>query len=234
MPAPQREPRFLQEMLAALADAPSADAEEILFKLAEDDSRFYLDHRWRATALRLGTQSSARRIIDLAAKGVLQGRATEDWALARELGGLIDECPDLRAHVYDLLRDGLSTGGLALLARAIAENPDEDGLLLLVGLETDPTHPLAGWQTIERVVTEHVPSENWKGAYDIVPTPALEVRRKLLAMTTDGGPSDAAARTLNEIDKIRDEYGAPETEPRHPDLKSGKPWPIITTETRAD
>jgi hypothetical protein len=233
MPAPQREPRFLQEMLAALADAPSADAEEILFKLAEDDPRFYLDRRWRTTALQLGTKSSARRIIDLSAKGVLQGRATEDWALARELGSLIDEYPDVRAHVYDLLRDGLSTGGLTLLARAIAENPDEDGLLLLVGLKTEPTHPLAGRQTIERVVTEHVPSENWKGAYDVVPTPALEVRRKLLAMTTDGGPSDVAARTLNEIDKIRDEYGAPETEPRHPDLKSGKPWPIITPETRA-
>jgi hypothetical protein len=215
-------------MLAALADAPSADAEEILFKLAEDDPRFYVDHRWRATVMRRGTQSSARRIIDLAARGVLQGRATEDWALARELGGLIDEFPDLRAHVYDLLRDGLSTSGLALLARAIAENPDGDGLLLLVGLETDPTHPLAGWQTIERVLTEHVPSENWKGAYDIVPIPALEVRRKLLAMATDGGPSDAAARSLNEIDKIRDEYGAPQTEPRHPDLKSGKPWPIMT------
>ena len=136
--------------------------------------------------------------------------------------------------MYDLLRDGLTSGGLALLAHAIAENPDEEGLLLLVGLETDPTHPLADWKTIERAVTKHVPSENWKGAYDIVPTPALEVRRKLLAMTTDGGRSDAAARTLNEIDKIRDEYGAPETEPRHPDLKSGKPWPIITPEARAD
>ena len=77
--------------------------------------------------------------------------------------------------MYDLLRDGLTSGGLALLARAIAENPDEEGLLLLVGLETDPTHPLADWKTIERAVTKHVPSENWKGAYDIVPTPALEV-----------------------------------------------------------
>jgi hypothetical protein len=234
VPAPQREPRFLQEMLAALADAPSVHAEEILFKLAEDDSRFYLDHRWRATALRLGTQSSARRIIDLAAKGVLQGRATQDWALARELGGLIDEYPDLRAYVYDLLRDGLSASGLALLARAIAENPDEDGLVLLISLEKDPSHSLIGWQTVERVVTEHVPAEDSKGAYNVVPVPAVKLRRKLLAMTTDGGPSDAAVRTLNEIDKIRDEYGAPETEPRHPDLKSGKPWPVITTETRAD
>jgi hypothetical protein len=233
IPEPQREPRFLQEVLTALGDAPSADAEEILFKLAEDDPRFYVDHRWRATALRRGTQSSARRIIELAAEGVLQGPATDDWALSRELGGLIGEYPDLRAHVYDLLRDGISTSGRALLARAIAENPDGDGLLLLVGLETDPMHPLVGWQTIERVVTEHVPSENWKGAYDVVPIQALEVRRKLLAMTTDGGPSDAAARSLNEIDRIRDEYGAPVTEPRHPDFKSGKRWPIITPETRA-
>ena len=90
-------------------------AEGILFKLAEDDPLLYMDHRWRATALRLGTQSSARRIIDLAAKGVLQGRTTGDWALARELGGLIDEYPDLRAYVYDLLRDGLSASGLRRL-----------------------------------------------------------------------------------------------------------------------
>jgi hypothetical protein len=26
---------------------------------------------------------------------------------------------------------------------------------------------------------------------------------------------------------IRDEHGMPEAEPRHPDLASGKPWPII-------
>jgi hypothetical protein len=233
MPAPLREPRFLEEMLAALADAPSADAEEILFKLAEDDTRFYTDHRWRATALRLGTQSSARRIIDLAAKGVLQGQTTEDWALARELGAVIDEYPELRAYVYDLLRDGHSASGLALLARAIAENPDEDGLLLLVGLEKDPRHSLIGWQTIERAVTEHVPAEDWKGAYNVVPVPAVELRRKLLAMTTDGGLLDAAARCLNGIDKIRDDYGPPETEPRHPDLKSGKPWPIIMPEIGA-
>jgi hypothetical protein len=46
-------------------------------------------------------------------------------------------------------------------------------------------------------------------------------------MTTDGGPTDVAARCLNQIDKIRDEYGAPDSEPRHPDLASGKRWPIM-------
>jgi len=35
-------------------------------------------------------------------------------------------------------------------------------------------------------------------------------------------------QTLNLIDKTRDDYGTPESEPRHPDLASGKAWPITT------
>jgi hypothetical protein len=61
----------------------------------------------------------------------------------------------------------------------------------------------------------------------MVPVPAAELRRKLLAMTTDGGPMNAAARCLSQIDKIRDEHGAPESDPRHPDLASGRAWPAM-------
>ncbi len=74
---------------------------------------------------------------------------------------------------------------------------------------------------------------NWKDAYDVLPVPAVELRRKLLVLTTDGGPTDAAARCLNEIDKMRDRYGTPESEPRHPDLASGKAWPIMTPDPDA-
>ena len=197
-----------------------------MFKLAEEDPSFYLDHRWRTTVLRLGSESSACRIVDLAAKDALLGKGTDDWHLARELGGLVDAYPDVRSHVYDLLKDGPATRGLALLARAVAEYPDAEGLLLLVRFEKEPKRSFMNWRTIEGVVTEHVPSEHWKDAYNVVPVPAVELRRDLLAMTTDGSPTDAAARCLNAIDTIRDEHGAPVSEPRHPDLASGKPWPI--------
>ncbi|MBB4189590.1 hypothetical protein GGE07_006286 [Sinorhizobium terangae] len=46
-------------------------------------------------------------------------------------------------------------------------------------------------------------------------------------MTADGGSRDSAARVFREIDRVRDESGAPEDEPRHSDLASGKPWPIF-------
>lgn len=227
MPPAQREPRFLEEMVGALADAPSEEAEEVLFKLAEEDPRFYLDYRWRTTVLRLGSEASAHRIMDLAAKDALLGMRTDDWHLARELGGLIGAHPDVRSRVYDLLKDGPATCGLALLARAVAEDPDADGLLLLVKFEKELKRSFMSLRTIEGVVTEHVPSEHWKDAYEVVPVPAVELRRELIAMTVDGAPTDAAARCLRAIDTIRDEHGVPESEPRHPDLASGKQWPML-------
>ena len=104
---------------------------------------------------------------------------------------------------------------------------DARGLLLLIKFEKEFKRSFISWRTIENVVTEHVPSENWNGVYEVVPVPVVELRRKLLGMTTDGGPTDAAARCLNQIDKIRDKYGTPNSELRHPDLASGKPWPIM-------
>ena len=234
MPPEQREPRFLEEMVGALADAPSDEAEEVLFRLAEEDPGFYLNERWRATAFQFGTPSSARRIVDLTAMGAFDGKTTDEWHLARELGSLIATPPDLRAHVYGLLKDGPTTRGLTILAHAVAENPDEDGLLLLVRFEKELKRAFVGWKTVELVVTEDVPAEGWTGAYNIVPVPAGALRQKLFALTTDGGPKDAAARWLRQVDEHRDEHGMPEAEPRHPDLASGKPWPIMQPDPDAE
>ena len=64
----------------------------------------------------------------------------------------------------------------------------------------------------------------------MLPVAATERRRKLLAMTADGGSRDSAARVVGEIDRVRDE-SAPEDEPRHPDLSSGKPSPILVPDS---
>lgn len=217
----------LEVLIAALGAAPGDDAEKVLFQFAEADPKLYANHAWCDAAIRRGTLSSARRLVDLAANGAFEGKGTDHWHMAHRLAGLISEHSELRTHVYQLLKDGATTPGLALLGQTVAETPDADGLQLLIKIEIEHKRSFISWRTIENVVTEHVPSENWKGAYDIVPVPAIELRRKLLAMTTDGGDTDVAARCLRQIDEIRDDYGTPDSEPRHPDLASGKPWPII-------
>ena len=232
-PDAQRYPHLLEEMVGAFANAPSNEAEEALFKLSEEDPRFYANHRWRDTVLRRGTLSAARRFIDLTAQGVFEQKSTDRWHLAKQIGSLMGEHPELRAHIFGLLKDGPTSPGLALLAQAIAENPDTEGLLLLIKFEIEQKRSFVGSRTIENVVTKHVPSENWKGAYDVVRVPAAELRKRLLEMTTSGGADDPAARCLNVIDEIRDNYGAPDSEPRHPDLASGRPWPVITPDPGA-
>ena len=225
IPPALREPNYLMGMVYALADAPSEEREELFFKLAEEDPRFFVNDMWRTAALQLGTLSSARQLFDLIACGDLFGQA-DDWLIARKIGGLIEAYPDLRSHLYNLLRGGTTTPRLATLARAVAESPDDDGLLLLLQCERGMKRTFVTWQTIERLVTEHVPTSDW-GAYEVVPVPAENLRQKLLALTTDGGAADAAARWLRQIDLIRDQYGMPQAEPRHPDLASGRLWPIM-------
>lgn len=227
IPPPQREPHFLEGMIKDFGNSPSVEAEDVLFKLAEEDPRFYSNYCWRTTVLRLRTYSSARRIVELTAMDTFVGKNIDDWHMARELGSLISTYPDLRAYVYTLLQDGPNSYGLKTLTHTVAESPDEDGLLLLVRFEKELKLGLVGRRTIERIVTEHEPAEDWEGAYNIVPIHASSLRKKLLSLTTDGGPDDAAARCLCLIDQYRDEYGMPETEPRHPDLASSKPWPIL-------
>jgi hypothetical protein len=226
LPDTQRNPHRLEEMVRGLGYSPFAEAEDVLFKLAEDDPRFHLDYQWRATVLRLCTASAASRLVELTAAGSLQGKSLDDFRWGSELGDLISEFPEVRARVNDLLKSGAPVERLAVLASALAYNPSEEGLLALIDFEIRTGCSVWSWRSIERVVTKHVPSESWKGAYNVVPVPAIELRKKLLALTRTAG--DPAERCLSAIDKVRDEYGGPEVEPRHPDLASGKPWPILT------
>ncbi len=227
LPEPQRDPRFLEEMFAAFEMAHSPEAENVVFQFGEADPRLYDNHAWRAAALRRGSLSAATRFIDLVVSGAFDRRTPDHWHMARQLSSLMEDHPALRAHAYELLKSGPTSPCLEQLARAVAENTDTDGLLLLIGIELAHRRSFVTWRTIENVITNHIPAENWTGAYDIVPVSAAILRKKLLAMSADGQPANAAASCLSQIDRIRDAYGAPEADPRHPDLESGLAWPAL-------
>lgn len=227
MPEAQRNPHLLKEMVGSLENSPSKGAEEVLFDLAKDDPRYYLNHQWRSTILRLGTVSSALRLVDLMVSGSFSGKSLDGWHWRHELGRLISDFPDVRARVLEQLKDGPSSEHLVSLAHTIAEDPGSDGLIMLIDFETMSGRSFVTQQSIESTVTKHVPAENWKDAYNIAPVPAVELRQMLLKMATNGDNSVSAAHWLSFIDELRDEYGAPMIEPRHPDLKSGRSWPMI-------
>jgi hypothetical protein len=217
----------LQRIFPDFSTAPGEDAENVLFQLAEIDSTLYSNHAWRDAIIRRDTLTAAWRFVDLLANGAFDGQESALRHMKHQLGGMIEKYSELRTHVYLLLQDVVMTPGLALLAQAVAETPDVNGLILLVKLEMKLNRSFIWYRSIEKIVTKRSPSEDWEGSYEIVPVAAVELRQRLFAMTTDGGPSDVAANRLNQIDEIRDEYGKPDYEPRHPDIASRKPWPIV-------
>lgn len=199
LPEAQRDPRMLEEMVECLGNSSSDDAEGVIFALAEEDPQFYQNYQWRAAALRLGTMSAARRLVDLTVNGELDCKSHDGSHWQRELGGLFSEFPEERAYVYDLLKNGPPSMQSDLLARAVAEYPNTDGILVLIDFEVKTGRSFITWQSIQSAVTEHVPAENWVGAYEVVPVPAVELRRALLAMTGSGGKDDPAVSTLSTI-----------------------------------
>ncbi len=230
VPQRHRKARALDLLFDALTHAPGDDAEAVVFALAEAVPELHGHRPWFDSVVQRGTLSSAKRLIDLAAEGAFNGKdGMGGYETCTRLAGLIEAHPELRVHVYGLLDSAPSALGRMLLAQAVAENPDEDGFLRLIELEIREKHSFAAWRHVERVVSERVFSDDEEGTYNLRPVPANEVRRKLLAMTRDGGPNDIAARYLNRIDEVRDQLGASDSEPRHPDLLSGKAWPILVS-----
>lgn len=227
LPAEQVRTHRLEEMIGAFGYLPGDEAQKVLLAFAGAFPGLYDNYSWRNAVFRCESEASARQLVDAVVNGKLGGRNGDHWHTARQIGALLDEYPGLRQHVYAFLKEGANTPGLTLLVAAVAENPDADGLLLLLRLEAAEKRTYLAPGTIESIVTNRAPVENWEGVYNIVPMPAGDLRRKLLELTAGGDIADPAIRCLNEIDRIRDEYGTPESEPRHPDLASGMPWPIM-------
>jgi hypothetical protein len=63
-------------------------------------------------------------------------------------------------------------------------------------------------------------------SYYIRPASVAKLRKFLFGIT--GGTAQDAAfarRCLVDIDELRDEHGIAAGDPRHPDVRSGRPWP---------
>ena len=111
LPEQHRTVAALEEMLTAFGFAPGDDAENVLFRLAETDPRLYEHHAWRDAVIRRGTLSSAKHLVDLVAQGVFRCKDGNDQRhMSTRLASLIGEHSELRAHVYDFLKNDPSPG----------------------------------------------------------------------------------------------------------------------------
>ena len=78
---------------------------------------------------------------------------------------------------------------------------------------------------IENVALRRQSTPSLPGTYKLYSVPIPELRKKLFELI-EGEDSHLAYESLTLIDEIRDEYGRADLEPRHPDIETGRSWPL--------
>jgi len=178
---------------------------------------------------------SARRVREFPV--VCEGALTtpggiDSWTLGRKLAGSMVTQPDFRVEVYgryERLPPGLNR---EILEHDIAEVADAEGVLVLLRSHAREGKPFDRnlHEAIRHAALGERLAANWAGAREVFGIPIPELRKKLFTMVADDDASGRlAAACLTTIDEFRDEYGPAESEPRHPDIDSGRPWPLLVS-----
>jgi NACHT C-terminal Alpha/Beta 2 len=102
-------------------------------------------------------------------------------------------------------------------------------VLVLVQNHARRVEPYSGSieAAIRHAVVDEQPSQDWAGARELYGIAVPSLRKTLFGMIQGDTPeAHLAWKYLTRIDELRDEYGPVESEPIHPDIESGRPWPI--------
>jgi hypothetical protein len=117
-----------------------------------------------------------------------------------------------------------------VLEYAIAEAPDDEGILLIIrAYARQEKRELAALEpAIRHLAVGQRPSETFRGAVEQFSIDVADVRRRLFALVLRGdAEAQLAGDCLTLIDELRDEHGSAESEPRHPDITADRPWPTV-------
>jgi hypothetical protein len=120
--------------------------------------------------------------------------------------------------------------GKDVLERALAKVADPEVILALIRSFAAAGRPYGGGlaNAVREIAVGRRPVADWPNAVEYFTVPLTELRRLLFGLAVAGGPQSSVAEScLIAIDELRDEHGRVDEEPRHPDIASGRAWPIL-------
>ena len=226
-------PWNLHELLSALGNTPSSEAETVLIELAKSDNRFQSEYDWAAALTKRNTLSAAQYLLDLiCGESIKQERGRVSYRnLGRNLSTLMLSHDEFRKDVYKRFPTLADGAAKSTLEYAIAEIADTEVILLLLcdaAAQQKRFQSTMIYSALRNVLIDQEPIGH-SGADELYSVPAPELRKALfdLVVTGSAEESQLAIQSLNTIDEIRDDYGQVDVERRHPDIVTGVPWPII-------
>jgi hypothetical protein len=225
-------PSSLDRLLSALAKSPHDSALGALQALGRRDPRILARQDWVNAVIKLGTEPSGRALLAMIFNGQLGStRGVESFHLSRQLSRLGEEFPPIKDEMLQRYERMGSGPAKSILESALVELADPAVIHALIrGYAADRRAYDGGLShALRRAALGQRPVEGWGAdAYEEFSVSLAELRRELFGMAlANDAQSPLAERCLVEIDELRDEYGRIDDEPRHPDISSGRPWPIV-------
>ena len=228
--------RGLVGLLMALQNSPSNDAENTLIALAEAIPSLQADIEWFRAICHQGSEASHEFLYSILwdpikTKG-LTSSGHSDEVFADTMAKMLRNNPKIKKDFIERLSTSLAHAMAEVLGYIIQQLIDDEEIMSasLMLLRNKKSMPYSLKQAIENHVTRKEPAnEEGQGSYiyHVVPSSAFKLRRQLLEKSVnDQERNEAAKDVLEWIDELRDEYGRPDDEPRHPCLESGIPWPL--------
>ena len=226
-----RHPQRMEEAVKSLSVAPGEAAQRTLGELARRFPALVGEYEWIKAFTRRRTVAAIGMLLDhLAEPGWPDRRGgTQLWSVAQDIAALAADLVGLQEEL--LRRFGAATGAARqVIEQALAKLGGPACVMALARDHAAHNRPFDGLlhEAVRETALAREPAAGWAGTFELHPVVVTELRWELFGML-GGTPAEAAVAgaCLTAIDELRDEYGPAGLEPRHPDIKTGRPWPAV-------
>lgn len=225
----------LDEVIIALGESRSDAAVDLLYELASNAQTFvHCEDKIINAIASLDTPHAHELLLGFVDPGIrgiaLTRRPYRESVLIMRLTELARCKPEVAARLYELCERDLPDLNRDVLSRVMDRlNTPESltaNLILIDDAKPLPVPPGTRDQ-VERAFVELRPDVQDSNVFTVNARASTELRARLFRMAIeDEKRRKSAFMLLGQIEEWYLDYGRPTSEQRHPDLASGKCWPL--------
>ena len=227
----------LRNLVAALGRRGSEESLDLLIELAQSGSmsRQGIGQEWIDAVATFDHPRSGRLLMsfidpEAGERGPAVPSDLND-VLSGHIAALAEKDPKVRARILELCREKLSPTQGQILPNVLARLNSPEAALAGLNLIDDGASsrmPFELVRLVESVLVEHRPYGSSGHTYTLEPRSGAEIRRHLFELVLDDDRRRRSAlELLGMIEDWRLDYGKPMSEPRHPAIDTGQPWPLL-------
>ena len=187
----------------------------------------HMPDEWCSAVYEIGSADAGDRLLTMLFELPEERGAYRDRNIGMMVARLAEKHADLQARILRIaaVSDQCHMKGIATVVRNIQNENFLSRILDIPAKSLKSLSPAIA-EALRELCVVHRPMEGSNGMSEIVPHSVQTLRAKLFARASDNSPgAEECGQLLQFIDDMRDDYGEPAEEARHPDISIGQPWP---------